>query len=352
MIEIITIERARNEGIRTIDGVVGKIDPREPDVIQQFRQAVRRTGLALNTERSYVGKIRAFMRDRGLKCLADFDNIAAPDVEAHLSDLAVDGNVALSTQNAAFHALLKLFQLVLKREMGEINAIRASKEKPIPTVLSQPEVKRVLEGLHGVHRTIAKLLYGCGLRISEALRMRIKDIDFENRWIQIRRSKGGKSRLVPLPEELVDDLRRWVRSREVLHERDLEEGTASVWLPHALAAKYPSAQREFRWQFLFASDRFSRDPRTRTLHRHHLHSDTFPRHLRQAVEAAGITKHVTSHTFRHCFATHLLQSGTDIRSIQELLGHSDVQTTMIYTHVLCRDEARVTSPLDQLAAAS
>ena len=333
MVEIVQIERARDEGFDTIEEAVGKINPREPDAIQEFRRALRKDGKALKTERSYVGKLKAFMSDRGLTCLADFQRITASDVEAHLTDLAVDGNVSPSTQNGAFHALLKFFTLVLKREMGRIEAIRANKGKQIPTVLSPPEVDGVLSMLNGVWLVIAQLLYGCGMRISETLSLRLKDLDFENRLIQIHQSKGGKSRLVPMPATLVQPLQRWVRSREVLHEHDLANGIASVWLPHALSVKYPSAHRELRWQYLFASDRLSRDPRTGRLHRHHLHYDTFSKHLRRAVEAVGIVKHVTSHTFRHCYASHLLWTGTDIRRIQYLLGHSDVKTTEIYTHV-------------------
>jgi integron integrase len=288
------------------------------------------------------------MADRGLKCLADFDRVHASDVEAHLTDLAVDGNVSPSTQNQAFHSLLKFFELVLKREMGKIEAIRANKDSMAPTVMSPGEVGQVFEGLSGVYLVIAKLLYGCGMRISEAHRLRVKDIDFANKQIEICQSKGNKSRLVPMPEDLIEPLRRFVKSREALHEHDLANGTASVYLPYALDRKYPSAHRELKWQYLFASHRLSRDPRTGRIHRHHLHSSTFPSHLRCVVERAGILKHVTSHTFRHCFATHLLWSGTDIRQIQQLLGHSDVKTTEIYTHVRNPNEAKVVSPLDRL----
>ncbi|WP_417747326.1 integron integrase [Rosistilla oblonga] len=348
MHEIIAIERTQREGYDSIDDVVGKINPREPDAIQEFRRAMRRDGMAYATERSYVGKLKAFMADRGLACLADFDSIGASDVGAHLTDLAVDGNVAPSTQNAAFHALLKFFTLVLKRDMGPIEAIRANKGKQIPTVLHPEEVRRVLNGLKGVHLVIAKLLYGCGMRISEAMRLRVKDLDFANRQIEIHQSKGGKSRLVPMPDHLVTPLKRWVASRAALHAGDLDEGVASVWLPYALTKKYPAAHRSLPWQYLFASPRLSKDPRTGRLHRHHLTFDTFQVHLRRAVVAAGLFKHVTSHTFRHCFATHLLWAGTDIRSIQQLLGHSDVRTTEIYTHVRNPNEKRVESPLDRL----
>lgn len=348
MKEIVAVESARQRGYDDIEEAVGKIDSSEPDAIQQFRRELRKNGKALRTERSYVGKLRTFMASRAIKRLDEFCNIGGGDVEAYLTDLAVDGNVAVSTQNTAFHALLSFFTLVLKRDMGRIEAIRANKGKQVPTVMSAAEVVRVLDGLSGVHLTIARLLYGCGLRISEAIRLRIKDIDFDNRRIEIHQSKGGKSRIVPMPEELVAELRRYVESRRALHEHDLADGSASAWLPHALGKKYPNAHREFRWQFLFASSKVSRDPRTGQHHRHHLHESTFPVHLRNAVERAGLDKHVSSHTFRHCFATHLLWQGTDIRRIQILLGHSDVKTTMIYTHVDNKLAPRVISPLDTL----
>lgn len=351
MVEIIAIERARDGGYTTIDDVVGVIDPKECDAVQEFRRAIRKEGLQLSTEKSYVGKLNAFMKARGLTCLADFEGLGEGDVEAHLSDLAVDGNVAPSTQNAAFHGLVKFFKFVLKRDMGRIEAIRASKGKMVPTVLGADEVAEIFDELEGVYLVIAKLLYGCGMRISEVMRLRVKDLDFANLQIEIRQSKGGKSRLVPMPDNLFEPLQRWVASREVLHRHDLADGTASVWLPYALDRKYPNAHRELGWQFLFASDRLSRDPRTHRLHRHHLHKDTFPTRLRAAVMAVGIHKHVTSHTFRHCFATHLLWDGTDIREIQQLLGHSDVKTTEIYTHVRNPHQSKMVSPLDRLMAA-
>ena len=349
MKEIILIERTRENEVSDTQSPVGYINRKECDAIQQFRIRMRRFGLKKRTESSYVGKVKAFMAARGLTCLADFERITSTDVEAHLTDLAVDGDVAPSTQNAAFHGLLKFFELVLEREMGKIEAIRAKKHKYIPTIMSPEEVSTVLANLTGQHRVIAKLLYGCGMRISEALRLRVKDLDFANGLIQVHQSKGDRSRYVPMPKELVGPLERYVRSRSVMHEHDLAEGVASVWLPHAQSTKFPNAHRELRWQYLFASTRLSRDPRTGRLQRHHIHFDTFARHLRHAVEAAGVLKHITSHTFRHCFATHLLRSGTDIRTIQELLGHQDVATTMIYTHFETCVE--VVSPLDRLAAA-
>ncbi len=348
MQEIIRIEKVKEGELPTINDVPGVIDPNEPDAIQAFRKAIRAEGLSFNTEKAYVKKLRAFMKERHVSCLADFDSVTEIDVEDHLSTLAVDGNVAASTQNQAFHALLKFFNAVLKRDMGRIEAIRADKGNFIPTILDQQEVLQVLSGLRGVHRIVGRLLYGCGMRISEALRLRIKDLDFANRQIEIRDSKFEKSRLVPMPDSLVDDLTRLVDSRRALHDDDVAEGTASVYLPFALDRKYPAAHRELKWQFLFASQRFSRDPRTGRLHRHHLRRDTFAERLREAVNSSGLLKRITSHTFRHCFATHHLWSGTNLREIQHLLGHAEVKTTEIYTHVRNPHASAVMNPLDQL----
>ena len=240
---------AGEDGAEDLQDEVGYIDPSEPDVIQNLRRAVRSRQDRYSTERAYVANVRAFMRERGLKCQADFDDIHAADVEEHLTDLAVDGNVAASTQNRAFYALLYLFQHVLKRELGEVNAVRASKGKQIPTVLSVQEIERIYAHLSGMHLLIAKLLYGCGMRISEALRLRMKDFDFDRMVIEVHDSKGQKSRIVPMPSSIVDDIRFWMESRRVLHEHDLDQGQASVCLPKALERKYPGAARVLKWQF-------------------------------------------------------------------------------------------------------
>ncbi len=343
-------EAAVSQSEAVIEDVVRKINPRLPEAIQAMKRTMRLQRKLENTEKAYCGKLRAFMEDFGLKTLADFDDIGAAEVEAHLTDLAVDGDVAPSTQNQAYYALKFFFENVLKRSFGVIDATRSTKAARIPTVMSKPEVTGVLSFLTGIYLLIGQLLYGCGMRISECLRLRVKDIDFDRMLIEIHNSKGDKSRFVPLPEQLVEPLRLLVDRRQALHERDLANGEASVWLPHALDRKFPNAHKEFKWQFLFASAKFSRDPRSGKRHRHHMHADTFPVHLRRAVQEAKLNKYVTSHTFRHSFATHLLQDLTDIRAIQELLGHSDISTTMIYTHVLARPDIRIVSPLDRLCA--
>ena len=334
----------------TIEEVVGKINPREPDVIQALRRTLRVQGKAYNTEKAYVKWVRRFMRARCLKSLADFRSLGSQDVQSFLSDLAVDGGVSASTQEQAFYGLLFLFEQVLKRELRGIDSKRPDKSKYIPTVMSKQELSHVFDNLSGIYLLIAQLLYGSGMRIGECLRLRVMDFDFDNLQIRVWNSKGNKSRFVPLPQALVPKLRSLIKWREGVHEQDLFSGEASVWLPDGLARKYPNAHREFKWQFVFASHKFSRNPRTGARHRHHLYRDTFAKHLKAAVDTAKIHKPVTAHAFRHSFATHLLLDGTDIRTIQELLGHSDVRTTMIYTHVLNRNDVKVTSPLDQMCS--
>lgn len=334
----------------SIDEAVGLIDPSEPELIRELRRALRLNKRELETERAYVKQVQAFMRTRSLDSIASCASIGPKDVEAFLTDKAVRGNVAESTQDQAFYALLFLFQHVLKREMGCIDAVRSTKPKRVPTVMSHDEVAGVLGELRGTYLLIAQILYGAGLRLSECLRLRTKDIDFDQMQIVVRHGKGKKDRLTPLPKELVEPLKKALRSRQILHDKDVDDGTASVWLPRAIGRKYPNAHREYKWQYLFASAKLSKDPRTGRLHRHHLHKGTFPTHLAIAVKRAGVNKLVTSHTFRHSFATHLLMDGADIRTVQELLGHADVKTTMIYLHVLNRVDVTVRSPLDRLVA--
>jgi integron integrase len=269
-------------------------------------------------------------------------------VEDFLSHLAVQGNVAASTQNQAFNALVFLYKQVLERPLGGVQAARSRKEPQIPVVLTREEVKKVLALLEGTPELLVKLLYGCGLRITEAVRLRVKDIDFGYQQVTVRDGKGRHDRVTPLPGNVVALLRNHLERVKVIHEQDLAKGFGAVYLPYALDRKYPNAEREWHWQYVFPSRNLAIDPRCGVTRRHHVDQSVINKAIKGAVRKAGITKKVSAHTFRHSFATHLLQRGTDIRTIQSLLGHKEVETTMIYTHVLKLGGEGVKSPLDDL----
>ena len=274
--------------------------------------------------------------------------MGAAEIEAFLTYLAKEGYVSSSTQNQALNALLFLYRNVLQIDLPvPLHALRAKRSEHLPTVLSKDEVASVLAGMQGLHQLMAKLLYGCGLRLMECLRLRVKDIDFEQSQIIVREGKGEKDRATMLPASLIQPLKNQITFVNNQHERDLAQGYGSVELPFALARKYPAADKEFGWQYIFPSDRLSTDPRSGIIRRHHLDPSGLQRAVRAAVKLAKIDKPVSPHTFRHCFATHLLEAGYDIRTVQELLGHKDVKTTMIYTHVLNRGPKAVHSPLDE-----
>ena len=273
--------------------------------------------------------------------------MGAREVEAFLTHLAVRGRVAAATQNQAKSALLFLYREVLDQDLPWLeNVERAKAPKRLPVVLTQDEVQAVLSRLAGTHWLVAGLLYGAGLRIMEALRLRVKDVDFARGEILVREGKGFKDRVTMLPGLIVDPLRAHLEQVRALHEQDLSEGYGEVYLPYALDRKYPNAPREWGWQYVFPSKSRSVDPRSGMVRRHHVQDQAIQRAIRQAVRDAGIAKPATPHTLRHSFATHLLGSGYDIRTVQELLGHKDVATTMIYTHVLNKGGRGVTSPLD------
>ena len=274
--------------------------------------------------------------------------MGAAEIEAFLTHLAKDENVSSSTQNQALNALLFLYRNVLQLDLPvPLHALRAKRSEHLPTVLSKDEVARVLSGMQGLHQLMVKLLYGCGLRLMECFHLRVKDIDFEQSQIIVREGKGEKDRATMLPASLIQPLKNQITFVKNQHERDLAQGYGSVELPFALARKYPAADKEFGWQYIFPSDRLSTDPRSGIIRRHHLDPSGLQRAVRAAVKLAKINKPVSPHTFRHCFATHLLEAGYDIRTVQELLGHKDVKTTMIYTHVLNRGPKAVHSPLDE-----
>lgn len=274
--------------------------------------------------------------------------MGGPEVTAFLSHLAVDGDVASSTQNQALAALLFLYKQVLEIELPWMtDVVRAKRPRRLPTVLSQREMNALLASMEGVTGLMARLIYGSGLRLMECLRLRIKDLDIDRRELVIREGKGNKDRVTVLPASLASELGNHLHRIKHLHDADRTEDRPGVALPHALERKYPNAGKTWAWFWVFPSPTLSTDPRSGIVRRHHLFDQRLSRALKKAAEVAGIHKHVTAHTLRHSFATHLLEDGYDIRTVQELLGHSDVSTTMIYTHVLNRGGRGVRSPLDR-----
>ena len=319
--------------------------PRPARLMDEVRRCLRLKHYSLRTEQAYVGWIRRFILANGKRHPRE---MGGPEVERFLSSLAVQGRVAASTQNQALSALLFLYREVLSVDLPWLdNVVRAKRPQRVPTVLSREEVQRLFAAMEGRPWLLASLLYGTGMRLMECLRLRVKDVDFSRNEITVREGKGGKDRRTVLPQSLIASLEREVERARMLHRRDLAEGHGVTWLPFALARKYPKAAHEFGWQYLFPSTQRSRDPRDGVVRRHHLDDSVLARALKRAREQAAIVKPVTAHTLRHCFATHLLEAGYDIRTIQELLGHSDVSTTMIYTHVLNKGGRGVLSPLDR-----
>lgn len=324
----------------------GLLPPSEPPIIQAVRRELRTRHYSIRTESAYVGWVQRFLQanhtDRA-------DELGEVNVKEFLTSLAVERNVTASTQNQAFSALLFLFREVLKREMVFLDATRAKKPRRLPVVLTRGEVQRLMSELAGRDLLMAQLLYGAGLRHMECLRLRVKDIDFETGQLLVREGKGDKDRITVLPNTATEGLRLHIEFARQLHQQDLAEGFGEVWLPHALAEKYPHAPREFAWQYVFPASKRARDPRSGKWRRHHLHESVLAESIKRAASRAGIEKNVSPHCLRHSFATHLIEDGYDIRTVQELLGHEDVSTTMIYTHVLNRPGLAVRSPADSLS---
>lgn len=317
-----------------------------PRLFDEVRRRLRLKHYSLYTERAYLGWIRRFIVASGRRHPRE---MGAAEVEAFLSMLAVQGRVSASTQNQALSAILFLYREVLRIELPWLDGVvRAKHKRRLPTVLSADEVRCLLGSMEGRPWLIASLLYGTGMRLMEALRLRTKDVDLACSEIVVRDGKGGKDRRTMLPRSLAEPLQHEVERARLLHERDVSEGFGEARLPHALARKYPHAAREFGWQFVFPSINRSTDPLDATVRRHHFDESILTRAMKRARRQAGILKPVSAHTLRHSFATHLLESGYDIRTIQELLGHKDVSTTQIYTHVLNRGGRGVVSPLDRV----
>ena len=319
------------------------MEPTDRKLLDRVRDALRLKHYSIRTEEAYVNWIKRYIYFHNVRHPAE---MGASEVQAFLTHLAVEENVAASTQNQALSALLFLYRQVLNQDLGPIDALRAKKPKRLPTVLTRDEVHCVFAHLSGVSLLMARLLYGSGLRLMECLRLRVKDLDFDYRTITVRDGKGEQDRVTILPESLIVPLQDHLRIVKRTHEEDLAKGYGAVYLPYALERKYPNANREWIWQYVFPAGRLSVDPRSGVVRRHHLHESGLQKAIRTAAQAAGIPKRVSPHTFRHSFATHLLENHYDIRTVQELLGHKDVKTTMIYTHVLNRGGLAVRSPLD------
>jgi len=318
--------------------------PHSPRLLDQVRTLIRRKHMSRATEKAYVQWIRRFILFHNKRHPSQ---MGGAEVEAYLSHLAVNRRVSASTQNQALSALLFLYKQVLESDLPWLeNVERATKPKRLPTVLTREEVSRVLARLDGSLWLVGNLLYGSGLRLMEALRLRVKDIDPVRRQVLVRDGKGRKDRATMLAESLIDPLRIHLEKVRQFHEQDLDSGFGAVYLPYALERKYPGAAREWGWQYVFPSAKLSIDPVSGRQGRHHIHEKTVQRAMRKAVRQAGIAKQATSHTLRHSFATHLLEDGFDIRTIQELLGHKELTTTMIYTHVATIGATGVPSPLD------
>ena len=311
--------------------------------LERIREAIRVRHYSIRTERTYIEWTRRFILFHGKR---HPEQMGEAEVAAFLTHLAVDRNVAASTQNQALNALVFVYKHVLERPLGDIaDAVRAKRPARLPVVLSQDEVRRLLAELRGAQWLLACLQYGSGLRLMESIRLRVKDLEFDRRAVIVREGKGGKDRVVTLSDALVEPLKRHLASRRNLFDQDSAQGFGSVYLPHALARKYPNAERSWAWQYVFPSKRLSRDPRSGTTRRHHLDESVVQKAVARAVRKCGIEKPASCHTLRHSFATHLLERGADIRTVQEQLGHADVRTTQIYTHVIQRGGRAVLSPL-------
>lgn len=315
-----------------------------PKLLDQVRERLRLKHYSIRTEQQYVQWARRFILFHDKRHPRE---LGAAEVEAFLTHLAVEGNVAAATQNQALSALLFLYREVLEINLPWLdNVVRAKRPARLPVVLTRQEVTAVLDRMSGTYGLLARLLYGTGMRLMEVIRLRVKDVDFSRAEIVVRDGKGGKDRVTMLPQSLVPPLQAHLRERRALFEDDLAKGMASVYLPDALERKYVNAAVDWGWQYIFVAGSYSLDPRSGVERRHHLDEKLLQRAMKKAVQAAGIVKPATPHTLRHSFATHLLQAGYDIRTVQELLGHADVATTMIYTHVLNKGGRGVVSPLD------
>jgi integron integrase len=317
-------------------------------LMDEVNAAMKRQHKSHKTIKAYTAKIIDYVRFTKAKAKEDLSDTSM--IEKYLTYLAVQRHVSATTQNQAFYAVLFLYREVLKIQVENVSSMRAKESKRLPVVLSKADTRRVLNCVHGEpYHLISQLLYGAGLRLSEAQRLRIKDVNFESHLLFIRGAKGDKDRTVPLPRMLEKPMRDQMEIARHLWEIDVQRGMPAVAMPNALDVKYPNEGTKFGWFWVFPANDYSTDPETRIVRRHHIYETGIQRSIKRARDEAGIYEHVTPHTFRHCFATHLLQDGYNIRMVQELLGHEDVKTTMIYTHcMLPAGEAGIVSPLDKM----
>lgn len=317
-------------------------------LLEQVRDIMRLKHYSIHTERTYSDWIKRYVQFHRMTSREDLQN-GEKKIEEFLTHLAVERNVAPATQNQAMNALVFLYKKVLNTPLeARIDTVRATRKMNIPVVLTREEVRQVIHLLAGPPQLIVKLLYGSGLRITEAVRLRIKDVDYEMKQLTVRSGKGARDRVTTFPKTIIPFLKNHLAKVKILHEQDLAEGYGEVFLPFALARKYPNAAKEWGWQYVFPSRRFSTDPRSGKVRRHHVDPSVVNKAIKVAARTLGINKRISAHAFRHSFATHLLERGTDIRTIQALMGHKDLSTTMIYTHVLQQGGCGVASPLDDL----
>lgn len=321
---------------------------KEKKILDQVREVMRFHHYSIHTERSYCDWIKRFIQFHKMKSRDDLEN-GEIRIEQFLTHLAVNLHVSPSTQNQAMNALVFLYRKVLKQDLDQkIDAVRAKRKETVPVVMTREEVSQVISLMDGVAQLVSKLLYGSGLRITEAIRLRVQDIDFNLKSLTVRSGKGDRDRTTTFPASVIPLLREHLAGVKILHNQDLSQGYGSVWLPNALERKYKNTDKKWQWQYVFPSGSLSKDPRSGITRRHHIDPSMINKAIKVAVRKAGLNKRISPHTFRHSFATHLLQRGTDIRTIQALLGHKDVSTTMIYTHVLQQGGYGVKSPLDDL----
>lgn len=342
------LKESLNEKNDSSKGIFKKVFAHYPEYIEQLVKSIRLQHYSLRTEEAYLGWLMRFLSFHNMKDPAE---LTEKDIESYLEYLVFKRKVSSSTQSQALNALVYFYKSVLSRELSDcINFTRSKKPKRLPVVLSVNEVNQIfsLMGSENIHSLMINLLYGCGMRLMECVRLRILDIDFDYQQILIREAKGKKDRVVPMPKKVAKRLKQQIEEVKILHQADIEQGYGSVFMPEALLRKYPTFEKDIKWQYVFPASVISKDPRSGVMRRHHLHETVIQKYVKRIADKARITKRVTCHVLRHSFATHLLENGYDIRTVQELLGHADVSTTMIYTHVLNKPGVTVTSPLDML----